>query len=58
MELPGAKNVQEKTSARLKQELMAHVRAISHDGSGLPGIIMDNHVRECVCVRLSVCISE
>lgn len=48
MELPGAKNVQEKTRARLKQELMAHVEAISHDGQCLSGIIMDNHVRQCV----------
>ncbi len=38
--VPGAKNVQEKTSARLKQILMAHVEGIRLDGSGLPGIIM------------------
>lgn len=52
--VPGAKNVQEKTTARLQLKLMVHVEGIRLDGSDLPRIIVYNHVTHSVCV----CVCE
>lgn len=54
--VPGAKNVQEKTTARLQLKLMVHVEGIRLDGSDLPRIIVYNHVTHSVCVCVRDCL--